>query len=241
MRYKCIVSYDGSLFHGFQVQGELRTVQSEIEKVLLIILKKPTRIHGAGRTDAGVHAIGQVFHFDTEIEMKAEYMRNAINSRLPKDIYVKGVEVVTNEFHSRFSAKSKVYKYLIDTGEYNPLQINYRYYYRYKIDIDKLIEAAKIFVGEHDFSAFTKNHKITNTIRTIYSLDVSVNENLITITFHGDGFLHNMVRIIVAMLLEVAKGKIVKDDLVKIMESKNRRLAPKTSVPNGLYLEKVLY
>ena len=241
MRYKCLVSYDGTMFHGFQVQGELRTVQSEIEKVLIIILKKKVRIYGAGRTDTGVHAIGQVFHFDTDIDMKADNMCNAINSRLPKDVYIKTVEIVANDFHSRFSAKSKVYRYLIDIGEYNPLLINYRYYYRYKIDIEKLVSASKIFIGKHDFKSFTKNHKISNTTRTIYDLNISVDNSLITITIHGDGFLHNMVRIIMAMLLEVARGKITKEELQMILDSKNRKLAPKTSPPNGLYLVEVIY
>lgn len=241
MRYKCLVSYDGTLFHGFQIQGKLRTVQSEIEAVLLIILKKKTRIHGAGRTDTGVHALGQVFHFDSEIIMKAESMRNAINSRLPKDIYVKEVELVDSDFHSRFSAKSKTYQYLIDIGEYNPLLNNYRYYYHYRIDIEKLISAAKIFIGEHDFSSFSKNHKLADTTRTIYAFDIEVKENLIIITIHGDGFMHNMIRIMVAMLLEVARGRITKDQLQVIMDSKNRKSAPKTAPPNGLYLVKVEY
>lgn len=241
MRYKCIVSYDGTLFHGFQVQGRLRTVQSEIEAVLLIILKKRIKIYGAGRTDTGVHAYGQVFHFDTDIIMKAESMRNAINSRLPKDIYITKIELVDDEFHSRYNAKRKTYKYLIDIGEYNPLLNNYRYYYQYKIDIEKLISASNIFIGEHDFSAFTKNNKLSDKTRKIFSLDIEVQGDLITISIHGDGFMHNMIRIIIAMLLEVARGRISMDDLVVIMESKNRKLAPKIVPPNGLYLVNVEY
>ena len=241
MRYKCLVSYDGTLFHGFQVQRKLRTVQSEIEAVLLIILKEKIRIYGAGRTDTGVHALGQVFHFDTDIDMKAESMCRAINSRLPKDIYIKKVEIVNNEFHSRYSAKSKLYKYIIDIGEYNPLYNNYRYYYHYKICIEGFISASRIFIGEHDFSAFTKNHKLTDTTRTIYSFDTEVKDNLITISIHGDGFMHNMIRIIIAMLLEVARGRINQDDLQLILKSKNRKLAPKIVPPNGLYLVNVEY
>jgi tRNA pseudouridine38-40 synthase len=241
MRYKCIVAYDGTNFHGFQVQGDLRTVQSEIEAVLLIITKTKTRIHASGRTDTGVHAYGQVFHFDTDIAMLPENMQNAINSRLPKDIYVKTVENVSNEFHSRFSAKSKVYQYLIDLGEYNPLLINYRYYYHYPINLEQMKIASEYLVGEHDFKSFTKNHHLTNSTRTIYSLEIINDDNLIIITFHGDGFMHNMVRIIVAMLLEVARGKITTLDFKQILESKDRKKAPKLAPPNGLYLERVIY
>ena len=241
MRYKCIVAYDGTNFHGFQVQGELRTVQSEIEAVLLIITKTKTRIHASGRTDTGVHANGQVFHFDTDIIMPPENMQNAINSRLPKDIYIRNSEHVNDDFHSRFSAKSKVYRYLIDLGVYNPLLINYRYYYHYPVNLEQMIIASECLIGEHDFKAFTKNHHLTNSTRTIYSLDIIKSGNLITITFHGDGFMHNMVRIIVAMLLEVARGKITPSDFNNILESKNRKKAPKLAPPNGLYLEKVIY
>jgi tRNA pseudouridine38-40 synthase len=241
MRYKCTVAYDGSLFHGFQIQGDLRTVQLEIENVLLIITKSPVRIHPAGRTDTGVHGIGQVFHFDTAVEMPAANMQNAINSRLPRDIYIKKVEIVDESFHSRFNAIEKTYYYLIDLGEYNPLYNHYRYYYKYPINLENMIEASKIFLGEHDFKAFTKNHKIDNTIRIIKTINFTVQDSLIKIEFVGNGFLHNMVRIIVAMLLEVARGKITKNDLERILASKNRKLAPKIAPPNGLYLVEVKY
>lgn len=241
MRYKCIVVYDGSLFHGFQVQKQLRTVQFEIEQGLKIILKEQVRIHPAGRTDTGVHALGQVFHFDTILNLPESNMQQAINSRLPKDIYIKKAEIVDENFHSRYSALNKVYHYLIDIGEYNPLINNYRYFYHYPLDIDKMIDASKIFIGENDFKAFTKNHQIDNTIRTISSIDFDKKDNLIKITFIGNGFLHNMVRIIVAMLLEVARGKITKSDLQMILDSKNRKYAPRIAPANGLYLMEVRY
>ena len=123
MRYKCICSYDGTCFHGFQAQTNLRTVQEEIENVLKIICKKDTTIYPSGRTDAGVHAYGQVFHFDTEIDMGNWNMKNAINSRLPRDIYIKDVEKVDEEFHARFSAKSKEYHYKIALKSCSPIKI----------------------------------------------------------------------------------------------------------------------
>ncbi len=242
MRYKCTVSYDGTMFHGFQIQGSLRTVQDEIEKVLLIINKKKTIIYPSGRTDSGVHALGQVFHFDSDIEMKEENMRNAINSRLPRDIYIKKVEIVDENFHARFSVTKKEYHYLIDFGEYDPLKKNYRYYYPYKkIDLDLVYQASQIFVGEHDFRSFTKNQKLSNTIRTIYSIDFEWNSSLLTIKIVGNGFMHNMVRILVAMWLECGRNKYSLEDLKSILGEKNRRFAPKTAPSNGLYLFKVYY
>lgn len=241
MRYKCIVMYDGTNFHGFQIQEELRTVQLEIENVLKIITKVPTKIYPAGRTDTGVHAYNQVFHFDTDVVMKEYQMKNAINSRFPRDIYIKKVEIVDENFHARYNAKIKEYHYIIDLGEYNPLLTNYRYYYKHKLDIDKMIDASKIFIGTHDFKAFTKNHKIDNTIRTIYSIDFEIVDKEIIIKFKGNGFLHNMVRIIVAMLIEVGNDRKTKEDLENILASKNRLLAPKTAPANALYLVNIEY
>lgn len=242
MRYKCTVSYDGTNFHGFQVQPNLRTVQEEIEKVLKIICKKEMVIYPSGRTDTGVHAYGQVFHFDTEIEMGEWNMQNAINSRLPRDIYIKKVEKVSEDFHARFSSKKKEYHYYIGLDEYNPLRKNYCYYPSYKkFDIDKMIDASKIFIGEHDFKSFTKNHKIENTIRTIYSIEFEKTSDTLIIKFVGNGFLHNMVRILVAMIFMVGIGKLSKDDLKSILEKKNRVYAPKIAPANGLYLFEVKY
>ena len=241
MRYKAIVMYDGTNFHGFQSQEDLRTVQKEIEEVLRIVTKKETKIFPSGRTDTGVHAIGQVFHFDYEVEMQEWQIKNAINSRLPKDIYIKSIGIVDDNFHARYQATKKEYQYIINLNEFNPLNKNYCYYYKYKLDIDKMIEASKVFIGEHDFKSFTKNHKIENTIRTIYDINFDIKDNIIKINFLGNGFLHNMVRIIVAMLLEVGNGRFTIEYLQEAMENKNRKYAPKLAPANGLYLMKVFY
>lgn len=253
MRYKCIVSYDGTLFHGFQSQGNnkavsnQRTIEEEICKALKVICKEDITIYASGRTDAKVHAIGQVFHFDTTIEMKESNMKRAINSLLPEDIYVKDVEVVSEDFHARFSAKKKEYHYLIALDEYDPLRKNYLYYPLYKnFDIGKMEEASKVFIGEHDFRSFTKNHELENTIRTIYSIEFEVvmkdnKPDVLKIKFIGNGFLHNMVRILVAMIFMVGIGKLSKEDLKSILGKKNRRFAPKTAPSSGLYLYKVYY
>ena len=241
MRYKAVVMYDGTMFHGFQTQDNLRTVQEEIEKVLKIITKKETRIFPAGRTDTGVHAVGQVFHFDYEVKMEEWQIKNALNSRLPKDIYIKNIGVVNDDFHARYQATKKSYQYVINLNEFNPLNKNYCYYYKYKLDVNKMIEASKIFIGEHDFKSFTKNHKLENTVRTIYDINFEVENNVIKINFIGNGFLHNMVRIIVAMLIEVGNGRFTIEYLQEAMENKNRKYAPKLAPANGLYLMEVLY
>ena len=237
MRYKCVVAYDGTCFHGFQIQNDLRTVQLEIENVLKIIAKKEVKISSAGRTDTGVHALNQVFHFDLDIKMKDWQMQNALNSRLPRDIYIRCVEIVSDKFHSRYDAVSKEYHYLIDLGEYNPINTNYRH----KLDIDKMIDASKVYIGEHDFSSFTKNHKNENNVRKIYDISFERTGTLVTIKFIGNGFLHNMVRIMVAMLIEVGRGKITKEDLVDILDAKNRKKAPKIAPANALYLMNIKY
>ncbi len=241
MRYKAIVMYDGTMFHGFQSQDNLRTVQEEIEKVLKVVTKKETRIYPAGRTDTGVHALGQVFHFDYEVKMEEWQIKNAINSRLPKDIYIKNINIIDDDFHSRYDAKKKTYQYVINLNEFNPLNKNYCYYYRYKLDIEKMKQASQIFVGEHDFKSFTKNHLLENTVRTIYSIDFDYTDNVLKITFTGNGFLHNMIRIIVAMMLEVGNNRLSLSQLQEAMDGKDRKYAPKLAPANGLYLMSVEY
>jgi tRNA pseudouridine38-40 synthase len=173
--------------------------------------------------------------------MKEWQMKNAINSRLPRDVYIKSIEIVDESFHSRYNAKSKTYRYVIDLNEFNPFNKNYCYYYKYKLDVNKIIEASKILIGEHDYKSFTKNHTIENTIRTIYDIKFDIENNVINIEFYGNGFLHNMIRIIVAMLIEVGNDRLSKEDLQNIMDMKNRKLAPKLAPANGLYLVSVEY
>ena len=173
--------------------------------------------------------------------MKPDFMKNALNSRLPKDIHIQKVEHVDENFHARFKALAKTYEYLLDFGETDPQKVNYRWYYKYKLDIDLLKEASKVFVGTHDFKAITKNHKLENTTRTIYSIDFEQDGTLLKIKFRGNGFLHNQVRIMVAMIVEVARGKITILDLENVLKSLDRKRAPKTAPANGLYLMDIEY
>ena len=242
MRYKCIISYDGTNFHGFQTQLNKRTVQEELEKALFTIHKEKVNILACSRTDSHVHATYQVIHFDSFLDINEWNMKQAINSYLPADIYVKDVKKVDKTFHAQHNVVEKEYHYLIDLGEYNPLYANYRLYPEYgKLDIDKMIDASTIFIGTHDFKTFTKNHETTNTIKEIRSIDFEISNNLLTIKFIGNSFLYNMIRIMVAMLVEVGYNHITKDDLKIALEKKDRKYAPKLASPNGLYLVRIKY
>ena len=170
VRVKCVVSYDGSKFHGFQVQNKLRTVQGEIQKALKNICKEEVIIHGSGRTDAKVHGVKQVFHFDTTRQIAEEQWKRAINHFLPNDIYIVDSKFVSDDFHSRYSAKKKEYHYLLSTNEYDPFETNYIFQYGRPLDITLMKEAAKIFIGEHDFASFCSYDQYGNTIRELYEL-----------------------------------------------------------------------
>lgn len=244
MRILCSCAYDGTNFYGFQIQPELRTVQGEIEKVLTQIHKYPVSIVGASRTDAKVHALNQYFHFDTTLNISQENLKKALNSLLPDDIYITECKVVDDDFHCRYQSTMKEYHYIIDFGPYNPLYRNYRYFYPFsleKFSFEILEEASKVFIGKHDFKSFTKTKTYKNTVRTIYNIDFELQNNLLTIKFIGDGFLHHMVRIIVAMMLSCVQGKYSISDLKQILAGKNRQLAPEIAPPYGLYLYKIYY
>lgn len=242
MRYKCIVSYDGTNFHGFQTQLNSRTVQEELEKALAIIHKERINVLACSRTDSHVHAYGQVIHFDSFLDINERNMKQAINSYLPSDIYVKEVIKTDKLFHAQHNVFEKEYHYLIDLGEYNPLYSNYRMYPEYgTLDVEAMKDASSVFIGEHDFKTFTKNHETTNTIKNIKSIDFILDNNLLTIKFIGNSFLYNMIRIMVAMLVEVGYHHLTKEDLKAALEAKNRKYAPKLATANGLYLVRIKY
>ncbi len=187
MRVKCIVSYDGTNFYGYQKQNGVRTVQEEIEKAIKKVYYEDVQIHGSGRTDRGVHAIGQVFHFDVvNKSLKEEHIVDALNTYLPKDIRIIETMIVDDEFHSRFNAKQKEYRYKI-MKEYSLFNRNYSEYVR-NIDYNKLYEIKDIFVGKHDFFSFCKYQKDKETIKEIYSIDILKDDDFVTISFKGEGF-----------------------------------------------------
>ncbi|QVK18078.1 tRNA pseudouridine(38-40) synthase TruA [Mycoplasmatota bacterium] len=241
-RIKCIVSYDGCRFSGYQRQIKERTVQAEIEKALKIIHKYPITIHSAGRTDAFVHALGQVFHFDTELDIKNQNWKRAINSILPKDIYIKEVEIVTEDFHARFSAKRKEYRYYISLDEYNPIRSGYVCFINRTIDVNKMKQALKLFEGTHDFTSFSSGQHVNkNKVRTIYETQINVKDKELEFVFIGNGFLRYQIRIMMGTIIEIGLGKKDIDVINYLFGHKDRAKARYTAEPQGLYLCKVDY
>lgn len=241
MRVKCIVSYDGSEFHGFQVQEKYRTVQGEIQKALKKINEKEVIIYASGRTDAKVHAVHQVFHFDTEKELPAEQWKRAINHFMPNDIYILDAKYVEDDFHSRYSAKSKEYRYLLSTNEYSPFDTNYIYQYGRPLDIKLMREAASLFIGEHNFASFCSYDQYGNTIRTLYSLEIEEHNGIITFKLIGNGFRRYMVRHLVGGLIQIGAKRISREILSEMLESCGKKKCLFKAKPQGLYLQEVYY
>lgn len=241
--FMVVISYNGVNFYGYQKQDKLRTVQGEIEKVLKQIHHKEVKSFGAGRTDKGVHAFNQVFNFETELNMNAVDYKKAFNSLLPEDIFVKDVEEVKLSFHSRYSSKGKEYHYILNEGEYNVFEKDYVYQFNRILDIDKMKEACKLFLGEHDFRNFcaSEEEKVKDYVRIIDDIEIIREEEKVKFIFKGNGFLRYMVRMIVAILIEIGQGRkdvsFIKERLDK--ESLNRSNYKVDSC--GLYLVKVNY
>ena len=241
MRYKIEFSYDGSNYFGYQKQPNKPSIQNELEKALTKINgNKKVSVHSSGRTDAGVHALGQCAHFDMDTDKTNERLKNSLNKILPDDIYIKTLESVDESFDARFSVKKKEYIYKINIGEYDPLNRNYVYQYNRLIDLKRLQEGLDMFVGTYDFKAFTKGNYLT-TVRTIFKATYTIDNNIVTISLIGNGFLRYMVRNIVGTLIEYTEGKYSLGQLKEIIESKDRTKAGKCAAPEGLYLKQVIY
>ncbi len=242
-RYKLTVCYDGGDYYGFQRQNALPTVQQKLEEALSTRFQQSISVHPSGRTDAGVHAIAQVVHFDVDSEIKTSSFGYSINTLLPKDIAITSCEKVNDDFHAQFGAKRKTYLYKICLCKiHSPLKRKYFHVCFYDLDIVKMQDACKYFVGEHDFRAFMlANDEKENTVRTIYNLSVEKFDDEVYIRVTGSGFLHNMVRIIAGTLVDVGRGRLVPQDIQKIIASKRHVGTGKTLDPQGLYLESVEY
>lgn len=243
MRYRIDFSYDGTNFNGYQLQPNLRTVQSELEKAVSYLNRQTyTSVQSSGRTDKGVHAINQVAHFDLNIETTLDKIKRGLNSNLPEDIHVNKVLKVSNCFHARFSARKKEYVYRINVGEYNPMDRNYIYQYNRELDIDKMKEAIKYFEGTHDFTSFVSSEdERDNKVRTIIKTDIKKKKNIIEISFQADGFMKYQVRNMVGLLIAIGSNKKEVSDVDKIIKAKDRTKSVKTASPEGLYLKKVWY
>ncbi|MGN7471732.1 tRNA pseudouridine(38-40) synthase TruA [Brevibacillus sp. SAFN-007a] len=242
-RLRCVLGYDGTDFSGFQVQPDQVTVQGEIEAALKRITGEEIQIHGSGRTDAGVHARGQVIHFDTNSHIPLDKWRFVLNNQLPDSIVIRSVEEVSESFHARFDVKVKEYRYCIDN---NPVADVFRHRYadhiRFPLDVEAMQQAARHLVGEHDFTSFCSAKTfVEDKVRTLYSLTVERSGGEVWVTCRGNGFLYNMVRIIVGTLVEVGQGKRHPDELKQILAARDREMAGKTAPAKGLTMWEVVY
>lgn len=242
---KCTISYDGHLFYGYQVQPGQRTIQDELEKALQTLHKAKERIPvvSSGRTDSGVHAVGQTIHFDSPLSIPEAKWPYALNALLPDDISVRKAEAVNDQFHARFSAKRKEYRYMIYRGRHpDVFKRYYAYHVPYDIDMEKVKEASRYLVGTHDFTSFcaTKT-EVKDKVRTVHELEWSDTGDGLQMRIVGSGFLYNMVRIIAGTLLDVGTGKFSPGDIEKMILAKNRDTAGRTAPAHGLYLWRVIY
>lgn len=240
---KLTIEYDGKDFNGWQKQPNKLNIQGNIEKVISEITKEEIELIGSGRTDAGVHAIGQVANFKTNSNIPIEKFAIAINSRLKKSIIIKKAEEVPERFHSRYNCKKKTYRYIINNSDMgSAIYRDLEYNIKMPLNLENMKKASKYFEGEHDFSAFKASGTSSkSSVRTIYSADVKKENERIIIELTGNGFLYNMVRIISGTLVEVGLGKIRPEEIKDIIDSKNRQMAGKTLPPYGLYLVEVNY
>lgn len=244
-RIKCTLAYDGSGFYGFQIQPNQRTVAGELEKALKKMHKgQDIRVQSAGRTDAGVHAEGQVIHFDSNLSIEPKNWKRALNTLLPDDIFLKQAEIVTDSFHARFSAIAKEYHYYVQTTpEPDVFRRKYAYHFAGTLKLEKIREACTFLEGTHDFTTFSsaKASVKGSRVRTLYSVRFEEYEHGLRFVFHGNGFLYNMIRILVNFLLEIGQGKWEPKDIPALIAAKDRNKIGKTIDPKGLYLMRVAY
>lgn len=244
-KLKCVISYDGTNYSGFQIQPETRTIQGEIENALSKMHKgQSVRIHGSGRTDAGVHAKAQTFHFESPLSLPENNWKKALNALLPDDMHIQGVKDVPMTFHARFDAVEKEYRYFIShTKDKDVFKRNYAFQYPYPLNIEAIQEACAHLKGEHDFTTFSsvKTAVKGSKVRSLSIVNCLQQGTDIELIFRGNGFLYNMVRIMVGTLIDVGQGKLKPSDIPVLLEKKDRTSAGKTAPPQGLFLWEVSY
>lgn len=241
---KLTIEYDGTNYHGWQIQKNAVTVQEYVEKALAKLLGTETGVTGCSRTDVGVHAYGQVATFHTESNIPAEKFSYALNNLLPEDIVIQKSEEVPPDFHPRYSSKGKKYRYLIcNSAHQSALMRNRACHVRPELNFEEMQKASRYFVGEHDFAAFqATGGQVRSTVREIYSMSIEKKEDkIIEIEVTGNGFLYNMVRIIAGTLIYVGMGKLTAEDILGILKELDRRKAGKTAPAQGLYLMEIYY
>lgn len=240
---KLILEYDGTSYHGWQKQPRLSTIQKKLEDSLFSLFRERIQTAAAGRTDAGVHAKGQVVNFTAHASISSTCIQPALNSYLPKDIRVKKVSQVEPDFHARKSALRRVYRYLIYNGSFlSPFYRNFVWWVPFNLDPDLMIKASKFLIGEHDFSSFqSQGSSVSSTLREIKKLFLFEKGKFIVTYIEADSFLYKMARNIVGTLVEIGRKKIVACEMREILEARDRRMAGPTAPPQGLCLVRVEY
>jgi tRNA pseudouridine38-40 synthase len=244
-RWKCTCAYDGTHFAGWQSQARSDAIQDVIEQRLAQIFGRPIRIHGSGRTDSGVHARAQVFHFDAEWRHGTDKLLAAFRVGLPETIQVKSVRAVAADFHARFDAKAKRYEYHLQLGDADPFTRPYCWTVFRPLDFAAMQAAAAVLRGRHDFRAFTalggQGETPENAVRTLRRLELVKRGRSIKITAEAEGFLYKMMRSLVGLLVNVGEGKVTVAEVRTILASKERTARVLTAPPQGLFLVKVFY
>lgn len=242
-RIKLTIAYDGTNYCGWQIQPNGITVEEVLNKALQKLTGEPIQVIGASRTDSGVHALGNVAVFDSETTIPPERIMMALNQRLPEDIVITRSEEVAPDFHPRYCDCTKTYEYhIINTRIPEPTKRLTNYFVSYELNLDHMREAASYLIGEHDFVSFCNvRTDVENTVRTITALDILQNGNEITIRITGNGFLYNMVRIIVGTLIRVGRGFYGPEKVKEILEAKDRKAAGVTAPAHGLVLKEIHY
>ena len=240
---KLIIEYDGKKFGGWQKQPNKLNIQGEIEKAIEEITGEAVELNASGRTDAGVHSLGQTANFKTNSEIDISKMAIAINSKLKQSIRIIKAEEVDEKFHARYSCKGKKYKYVINNSKYgSAIYRDLEYHMPIKLNVEAMQKGIKYFEGEHDFKSFKASGTSSkSSVRTIYSAKVIEDGERIIVELEGNGFLYNMVRIISGTIVDVGLGKIKPEEIPEIIESKDRQRAGRTLPAHGLYLVQVVY
>ena len=246
--YKLTIEYDGTNFNGWQIQAKnLRTVQGEIQKALKIIFRKKASLIGSGRTDKGVHSLGQTAHFKVKTEIPVEKIQRALNANLPDDISIINIKEVPMTFHSQYHIISKTYRYtILNQTARSPQERNFCLFYPYKLDLKIMKKEAAFLIGKHDFKSFqsvdpARPERGEHTVRNIKRLEIKKRNNFITIDIEANGFLYKMARAIVGTLIEIGQGKLPAGTIKKILKAKDRASASRTAPAQGLCLLKTKY
>jgi tRNA pseudouridine38-40 synthase len=241
MRYSLLIEYDGTGYSGWQIQKAQKTVQGEIEKALKVILKMKTGIIGAGRTDTGVHAKGQVAHFNYDSELNLDQFQRSLNGLLPVEIRIKGSKLESDYFHARYNAKERKYSYFI-SNKPTAIYRLYSWQLNYNLDIIQMEKAAKKILGKHNFKSFCRNiSEVSHHFCVIKSIEWSKRDAIIKFEISADRFLHGMVRALIGTFVDIGMGKLTIDEFLRILNAKDRTKASQAAPAHGLFLEKITY